>query len=104
MRSSHTVDRIDTAFDDQRLVAGARLLLPGTLALHLGLKGLADRILDLGRAAGAAKRRRQAPDPRHVRARGWRLDRRWDALRAGGTSRILGFRVKAPSTLGTFLC
>ncbi len=26
-----------------------------------------------------------------------------DALRAGGTSRILGFSVKAPSTLGTFL-
>ena len=23
MRSSHTVDRIDTAFDDDRLVAGA---------------------------------------------------------------------------------
>ena len=27
MRSSHTVDRIDTVFDDDRLVAGAGLLL-----------------------------------------------------------------------------
>ena len=26
-----------------------------------------------------------------------------DALRAGGTARVLGFRAKAPSTLGTFL-
>ena len=28
MRSSHTVDRVDTAFDDDRLVADAGLLLP----------------------------------------------------------------------------
>jgi len=26
-----------------------------------------------------------------------------DALRAGGTERVLGFRVKAPSTVGTYL-
>ena len=54
MRSSHTVDRVDTAFDDDRLVADAGLLVPATLALHLGLKGLVDRFLDLGRAAGRA--------------------------------------------------
>ena len=54
MRSSHTADRIDTAFDDDRLVADAGLLLPATLAIHLGLRGLVDRFLDLGRAAGAA--------------------------------------------------
>ncbi len=48
MRSSHTVDRVDTAFDDDRLVADAGLLLPATLALHLGLKGLVDRFLDWG--------------------------------------------------------
>ena len=30
-------DRIQVAFDDHRLVANAGLLLPATLALHLGL-------------------------------------------------------------------
>ena len=103
MRSSHTVDRIDTAFDDQRLVAGARLLLPGTLALHLGLKGLADRFLDLGRAADAANvGDKLLTLVMSALAGGDSIDDA-DALRAGGTSRILGFSVKAPSTLGTFL-
>jgi len=32
MRSSHSLDRLDTAFDDDRLVADAGLLLPATLA------------------------------------------------------------------------
>src|SRR5665811_909285 len=54
MQSSHSLDRIDAAFDGTQLVADAGLLLPATLALHLGLKGLVDRFLDLGRAAGAA--------------------------------------------------
>ena len=30
MRSSHSLDRLDTAFDDDRLVADAGLLLPAT--------------------------------------------------------------------------
>jgi len=51
MRSSHSLDRLDTAFDGTQLVADAGLLLPVTLAAHLGLKGLVERFLDLGRAA-----------------------------------------------------
>ena len=103
MRSSHTVDRVDTAFDDDHLVADAGLLVPATLALHLGLKGLVDRFLDLGRAAGRAN----VGDKlltliMSALAGGDSIDDA-DALRAGGTSRILGFSVKAPSTLGTFL-
>ena len=43
-------DRIQTTFDDHRLVANAGLLLPATLALHLGLPELVDQRLDLGRA------------------------------------------------------
>ena len=54
MRSSHTVDRVDTAFDDDRLVADAGLLLPATLAAHLGLRELVERHLDLGARPGAA--------------------------------------------------
>ena len=47
-------DRIRIAFDDHRLVANAGLILPATLAQHLGLPQLVDRHLDLGRAPGRA--------------------------------------------------
>ena len=40
-------DRIQVAFDDHRLVNNVGLLLPATLALHLGLPQLVDRHLDL---------------------------------------------------------
>ena len=39
---------------DHRLVNNAGLILPATLALHLGLPQLVDRHLDLGRAPGRA--------------------------------------------------
>jgi len=54
MRSSHSLDRLDTAFDDDRSVADAGLLLPATLAHHLDLKGLIESHLDLGAAVGRA--------------------------------------------------
>ena len=47
-------DRIHVSFDDHRLVDNAGLILPATLALHLGLPQLVDRRLDLGRAPGRA--------------------------------------------------
>ena len=39
-------DRIQIAFDDHRLVANAGLLLPVTLAQHLGLRELVDHHLN----------------------------------------------------------
>ena len=48
------LDLIQIAFDDHRLVANAGLILPSTLALHLGLPQLVDRHLDLGHATGRA--------------------------------------------------
>ena len=54
MRSSHSLDRLDVAFDDDRLVADAGLLLPATLAHHLGLRELVDEHLGLGPTPGAA--------------------------------------------------
>ena len=47
-------DRIQIAFDDHRLVNNAGLLLPATLAQHLGLGELVDDLLDLGSALGRA--------------------------------------------------
>ena len=47
-------DRIHVAFDDHRLVANAGLLLPVTLAQHLGLSELVDNNVDLGETPGRA--------------------------------------------------
>ena len=47
-------DRIQIAFDDHRLVANAGLILPVTLAHHLGLGQLVDNYVDLGDAPGRA--------------------------------------------------
>ena len=47
-------DRIQIAFDDHRLVANAGLLLPVTLAHHLGLSQLVQERLDLGNTPGRA--------------------------------------------------
>ena len=96
-------DRIYVAFDDHRLVANAGLLLPVTLARHLGLGELVDHHVDLGDAPGRAN----AGDKlltlvASALAGGDCIDDA-DALRAGGTDRVLGCVVKAPSTLGTFL-
>ena len=45
-------DRMRIVFDDHRSVANAGLLLPATLARHLGLGELVDRHLGLGGAPG----------------------------------------------------
>ena len=45
-------DGIHIAFDDHRLVANAGLILPATLAQHLGLPQLVQQRLDLGDAPG----------------------------------------------------
>ncbi len=96
-------DHAQVAFDGTQLVADAGLLLPATLARRLGLRELVEEHLHLGRAAGAAN----AGDKlltlvMSALAGGDCID---DAgvLRAGGTGRVLGFTVKAASTLGTFL-
>ena len=96
-------DRIQIAFDDHRLVNNAGLLLPATLARHVGLRELVDRHLDLGYAPGRAN----AGDKMltlvaSAPAGGDCIDDA-DALRAGRTSSVLGCMVKAPSTLGTYL-
>ena len=54
MRARNHLDGIQVAFDDHRLVDNAGLLLPATLALHLGLSQLVQQRLDLGDAPGRA--------------------------------------------------
>ena len=96
MRSSHSLDRVDAAFDGTQLVADAGLLLPATLTLHLGLKQLVERHLDLGRKPGQANRGDKLLTLVLSALAGGDCIDDADALRAGGTERILGFRVKAP--------
>ena len=96
-------DRIQIAFDDHRLVANAGLILPSTLALRLGLPQLVDRRLDLGHAKGRADTGDKMMTLVASALAGGDCIDDTDALRAGGTARVLGFTVKAPSTLGTFL-
>ena len=64
-------DRIQISCDDHRLVANAGLLLPVTLALHLGLPQLVQQRLDLGNTPGAGEHGRQNDNPDCVCA-GWR--------------------------------
>jgi hypothetical protein len=54
MPVSHTLDRVAVTFDDTHAVADAGLILPATLAQHLGLRALFDAHVDLGSAAAHA--------------------------------------------------
>ena len=96
-------DRIQVSFDDHRLVANAGLLLPVTLAQHLGLRELVDSHVDLGAAPGRANTGDKIVTLVASALAGGDCIDDADALRAGRTARVLGCVVKAPSTLGTFL-
>ena len=96
-------DRIHVAFDDRRLVANAGLILPTTLAQHLGLPQLVQECLDLGDAPGRANTGdKMLTLVASALAGGDCIDDA-DVLRTGGTASAIGCVVKAPSTLGTFL-
>ncbi len=103
MRSSHSLDAVALTFDDERLVADAGLILPATLAQHLGLRELFDDHVDLGDAAGHANVGHKAMTLIHSALAGGDSIDDADALRAGSTQGVLGHAVLAPSTLGTFL-
>ena len=96
-------DRIQIAFDDHRLVSNAGLILPSTLALHLGLPQLVDRHLDLGDAPGRANTGDKMMTLVASALAGGDCIDDADVLRTGGTAATIGCVVKAPSTLGTFL-
>jgi hypothetical protein len=103
VQSSHTLRSLHVAFDERRLVADAGLLLPSALACQLGLAELFEQHVDLGQAAGHA----------HVAAKAMTLIASLlgggdciddaNALRAGSCEAVLGHKVLAASTLGTFL-
>ena len=89
-------DRIQIAFDDPRLVANTGLMLPATLALHLGLGELVDRHLDLGQTPGRANTGDKLMTLVASALAGGDCIDDADALRSGSTGRVLGCTVKAP--------
>ena len=91
-------DRIRIVFDDHRLVANAGLLLPATLARHLGLRELVDHHLDLGGAPGRANTGDKLMTLVASAMAGGDCIDDADVLRTGGTACTLGGTVKAPST------
>lgn len=99
----HGIDRVRATFDDESLVADAGLILAATLVARLGLESLIDSTLRLvGRVGGACPGRKVLTLVHAMVADAGCID---DAnrLRAGSTGAVLGHRVMAPSTLGTFL-
>jgi hypothetical protein len=104
MRSSHVVlDQVDIAFDDPRAVAHAGLLLPATLAERLGIERATDQLVDLGDRPGAARPGRKLLTLVHALAAGGDCIDDVELLRAGSTASVLGHRVMAASTVGTWL-
>ena len=83
-------DRIRILFDDDRLVANAGLLLPATLARHLGLRELVDHHLDLGGAPGRANTGDKMMTLVASALAGGDCIDDAEALRAGGTVGVLG--------------
>src|ERR1017187_5058268 len=96
-------DRLAVAFDDERVVANAGVLLPAVLADRLGIEALVDRTVDLGDRAGAANPGRKGMTLVSAMTLGADCIDDCAVLRAGQTSAVLGHAVAAPSTLGTFL-
>ena len=102
-RVSHAIDRIEVSFDDPNLVANAGLLLFATVSRQLGLEAMIDATVRLvGRVGGARPGRKVLTLVHTMCAGGTHIDHA-DMLRAGSTASVVGHRVMAPSTIGTFL-
>ena len=103
MTSSHTLDQLDTRFDDTHAIANAGPLLPATLAERLGIEQAADAVIDLGDRPGAAHPGRKLLTLVQAMLAGADCIDDAALLRCGATSQVLGHRVMSPSTVGTFL-
>jgi DDE family transposase len=98
------LDGVQVAFDDERVVSDAGVMLVATLAGRLGIEALAGRLVRLRRdRPGAANAGRKAMALLYAMVLGADSIDDTGVLRAGRTGRLLGGWVPAPSTLGTFL-
>ena len=100
---SHGLDRFQVTFDEPGLVADAGLMMVATLTARLGLEALVDATVRFTDRAGGFKPGRKVLTLVHAMVAGASHIGHADRLRSGATARVLGHRVMAPSTLGTFL-
>jgi hypothetical protein len=104
MPSSQVVlDQVDVMFDDERAVASAGLLLSATLAERLGIEQATDQLVDLGDRPGTARPGRKLLTLVHALIAGGDCIDDVELLRCGSTQAVLGHRVMAASTVGTWL-
>jgi hypothetical protein len=99
-----SLDTVQVRFDEQRLVSNAGLMVTATLAQRLGVEELVNESVWLDpKLPGAALPGRKLMSLVHGMLAGADSIDDMNVLRAGSTGLILGHRVMAPSTLGTFL-
>ena len=102
MTKSCTLDRVDVRADDDNGVSGAGLMVAATLGQRLGLPGLLREQVTVPGQLGANPDQKCLTVIHSLLAGGDCIDD-VDALRAGATEAVLGHRVAAPSTVGSFL-
>jgi hypothetical protein len=96
------LDGVQVAFDDERVVSDAGVMLVATLAQRLGIEALARDLVRLRRdRPGAANAGRKMMALLFAMVLGADSIYDADVLRAGRTRRLLGGWLPAPSTLGT---
>ena len=96
---SRTLDRYETTFDHDGLIANAGLIMIATLMSRLGLEQLANKWVHTGSFAPG---RKICTLIAAMIAGATHIDH-VNMLRAGATQMVLPFKVMAPSTIGTFL-
>jgi hypothetical protein len=97
------LDGLRVKFDDERAVSDAGVMLVATLAKRLGIEALAGRLVRLRRdRPGAGNAGRKVVALLFAMVLGADSIDDCEVLRAGGTRRLLGGWIAAPSTLGTF--
>jgi hypothetical protein len=101
--SSYDPARLEVVFDDTHAVANAGLALAAMCSKVLGIEEAADELVDLGERAGASRPGRKILTLLHAMVAGGDCIDDVDVLRSGSTGEVLGHRVMAPSTCGTFL-
>jgi hypothetical protein len=99
---SLTLDRVDVRADDDNGVSDAGLLVAATLGQRLGLPELLREQVTVPDGLGANPDQKCLTVIHSLLAGGDCIDD-VDALRAGATEAVLGHRVAAPSTVGSFL-
>jgi hypothetical protein len=97
------LDGVQVAFDDERVVSDAGIMLAATLAERLQIEDLVDSCVRLGVRGAASRAGRKVMALMYAMALGADSIDDCQVLRAGRTGRLLGGWIPAPSTLGTFL-